>query len=228
MNSKLVRSIINVVLVLIILCFVWPFDTPRQGILIKSIGAPISFKNEKERREALIIQRLDDIRQIETMYKQEYNRYTDDFDSLIYFCNTYKIPIIKTIIHKEDTAYFNEHNDYRTSSEVIDSILVKDSLFGKRPDFNINHIRFVPGVEPPTKFEIHSDFVPHGGISVPVIEVKTPFEVYLAKPGPKFTEKEWNTRVKNEKAELEQLDKYAGKKFGSLQEATTDGNWEKL
>ena len=62
---------------------------------------------------------------------------------------------------------------------------------------------------------------------MPVFEVKTPYDVYLSVPGSKFTEKEWNTRVQNAKAEMEQLDKYAGLKVGSLEEASTDGNWEK-
>ena len=61
-----------------------------------------------------------------------------------------------------------------------------------------------------------------------MFEVKTPYEVYLNTPGDKFTEKEWNTRVQNVKAEMEQIDKYAGLKVGSLEEASTDGNWEKL
>ena len=34
--------------------------------------------------------------------------------------------------------------------------------------------------------------------------------------------------IQNAKAEMEQLDKYAGLKVGSLEEASTDGNWEKL
>jgi hypothetical protein len=52
--------------------------------------------------------------------------------------------------------------------------------------------------------------------------------VYLATPGSKFNEKEWTTRLNNIKAEMEQIDRYAGLKVGSLEEASTDGNWEKL
>lgn len=228
MNSKLTRYIINAVMVIIIICFVWPFNTPRQGILIKSIGAPISFKNEKDKREEQIIQRLKDIRDIEILYKQENNKYTASFDTLIDFCSNFEIPIVKVIVDTTDIEYFNANNDYKTYSDTVDYILVKDSLFGKRPNFDIHHLGMVPFSDPSTTFEIESGSIKHGGISVPVFEVKTPFEVYLAKPGKKFTEKEWNTRVKNQKAELEQLEKYAGLKVGSLEEASTDGNWEKL
>ena len=228
MNSKVTRTIINIVLVLIIICFLWPFETPRKGILIKSIDAPIAFKNEKENREDVIKQRLIDIRDAEIQYKQANKKYTSNFDTLIYFCSNYEIPIIKMVTDTEDTVYFNEHSDYRTYNDTIGYKLVADSLFGKRENFNINELSIVPFSDPITTFEIQDSIIKRGGISVPVIEVKTPFEVYLSKPGKGFTEAEWNTRVRNEKAELEQLDKYAGRKFGSLEEASTDGNWEKL
>ena len=228
MNSKVTRTIVNIVLVLLIICFLWPFETPRQGILIKSIGAPISFKNEKRHREEQIVQRLKDIRDAEIQYKQANNKYTSNFDTLIDFCKTYEIPTIKMVTDTADTVYFNEHSDYRTYSDTIGYRLVADSLFGKRVNFNLNDLSIVPFSDPVATFEIHDSIIKRGGISVPVFEVKTPFEVYLAKPGKKFTEKEWNTRVRNEKAELEQLDKYAGLKVGSLEENTTDGNWEKL
>ena len=43
-----------------------------------------------------------------------------------------------------------------------------------------------------------------------------------------FSEKEWKQRVDNLKAEKESINRYAGLKVGSMEEATTDGNWEKL
>ena len=121
-----------------------------------------------------------------------------------------------------DTTFTKSIND------TIGYVKVLDSLFGKRPNFNIRDLSIVPFSDPTTTFEIHDSIIKRGGISVPVFEVKTPYEVYLATPGEKFSEKEWNTRVQNIKAEMEQIDKYAGLKVGSLEEASTDGNWEKL
>lgn len=222
MNPKVIRTIVSIVLIVVVICFVWPFETPRQGILIKSIGAPISFKNEKRAREELIVQRLKDIREAELLYKQANNKYTANFDTLINFCSTYEIPIVKMIPDPNDTTFSKTIND------TIGYKLVSDSLFGKREGFQLNELGIVPGSDPTVQFEIHDSIIKRNGISVPVFEAKTPFEVYLAKPGKKFSEKEWNIRVRNEKAELEDLDKYAGLKVGSLEEASTDGNWEKL
>ena len=227
MNSKVTRIIINVVLVIIIICFVWPFSVPRRGILIKSIEAPIAFKNEKDKREKEIIQRLIDIRDVELLYKQTHNRYSSNFDTLINFCTTYKIPIVKMVADTTDLEYLEAHGDFKTSADTVDYVLVSDSLFGKRTDFNINELGFVPYSDPDTLFEIHDSIIKtKSGVPLPVFEVKTPFRIYLKHD--KNDDKEWETRVKNTKVELEQLGKYAGLRVGSLEEASTNGNWEKL
>lgn len=190
--------------------------------VIQSIKAPIDFGNEKDMREAQVVQHLKDIRDAEIQYKQAHNKYTSSFDTLIDFCSNYEIPIVMMVPDPEDTTFTKTIND------TLGYVKVLDSLFGKRNNFNINDLCMVPFSDPATKFEIHDSIIKRGGISVPVFEVKTPYDVYLAKPGKKFTDKEWKTRLENLKAEMEQLDKYAGLKVGSLEEASTDGNWEKL
>ena len=192
-----------------------------DGYLIIKLFLHITQKEQKK-RYAETVQRLKDIRDAEVQYKQAYNKYTSNFDTLIDFCSNYKIPVVNIIPDPNDTTFTKTIND------TIDFVNVSDSLFGKRANFNLKDLSIVPFSDPVTTFEIHDSIIKRGGISVPVFEVKTPFEVYLAKPGEKFSEKEWNTRVNNTKAELEQLDKYAGLKVGSLEEASTDGNWEKL
>ena len=86
----------------------------------------------------------------------------------------------------------------------------------------------MPFSEPQQQFELEAGTVSRNGIDIPVFEARTPYEVYLATPGAAFTEKEWNQRRDNAKAEKESINRYAGLKVGSMEEATTDGNWEKL
>lgn len=214
MNSKLKSILINIVLFAVVVFLAIK--------VIQSIKAPIDFGNEKSTREAQVVQRLKDIRDVEVQFKQAHNRYTSNFDSLIDFCSNYEIPIVKMVPDPNDTTFTKSIND------TLGYVKVLDSLFGKRNNFNIKDLSIVPFSNPTTKFEIQDSIIKRGGISVPVFEVKTPYEVYLATPGEKFSEKEWNTRVQNIKAEMEQIDKYAGLKVGSLEEASTDGNWEKL
>ena len=214
MNSKLKSIIINIVLAAVVVFLAIK--------VVQSIQAPINFNNEKSYREAQVVQRLKDIRDAEIQFKQANNKYTSNFDSLIDFCKNHEIPIVMIVPDPEDTTFTKTIND------TLGYVKVIDSLFGKRSQFNINELSIVPFSDPATMFEIHDSIIKRGGISVPVFEVKTPYEVYLKTPGAKFTEKEWNTRVQNVKAEMEQIDKYAGLKVGSLEEASTDGNWEKL
>ena len=201
MNSKLKSILINIVLFAVVVFLAIK--------VIQSIKAPIDFGNEKSLREAQVVQRLKDIRDAEIQYKQANSKYTSDFDSLINFCSNYEIPIVKMVPDPNDTTFTKSIND------TIGYVKVLDSLFGKRPNFNIRDLSIVPFSDPTTTFEIQDSIIKRGGISVPVFEVKTPYEVYLATPG-------------DIKAEMEQIDKYAGLKVGSLEEASTDGNWEKL
>lgn len=214
MNSKLKSILINIALFVVVVFLAIK--------VIQSIKAPIDFGNEKSFREAQVVQRLKDIRDVEVLYKQANNKYTSNFDTLINFCKNYEIPIIMMVPDPEDTTFTKTIND------TLGYVKVLDTLFKNRSQFNVNDLCMVPFSDPATKFEIHDSIIKRGGISVPVFEVKTPYEVYLNTPGAKFTEKEWVTRVQNVKAEMEQIDKYAGLKVGSLEEASTDGNWEKL
>lgn len=206
MNEKVKSAIINVLLTAVAVFL--------AIMLIKSIKAPIDFGNEKSAREAQVVQHLKDIRDAEIQFKQANNRYTSSFDSLIDFCKNHEIPIVMMIPDPEDTTFTKTIND------TLGYVKVIDSLFGRRANFNINQLGIVPFSNPATEFEIHDSIIKRGGISVPVFEAKTPFEVYLVGMD--------EQRVLNAKAELEQIDKYPGLKVGSLEEASTDGNWEKL
>ena len=190
--------------------------------VVKSIQAPIKFNNEQKAREAKVVERLIDIRNAEVLYKNANNKYTNNFDSLISFCQTAEIPIVNIIPDPTDTTFT------RTINDTIDFIKVMDSLKGKRADFNIKDLSIVPFSDPQQKFELEASTISRNGIEIPVFEARTPYEVYLANPGANFNEKEWNQRRDNIKAEKENMNRYAGLKVGSMDEATTDGNWEKL
>jgi len=182
-------------------------------MVVRSIQAPIKFGNEKKAREVQVIQRLLDIRAAELQYKQAYNRYTSNFDTLINFCTSGEIPIINIIPDPNDTTFTLTIND------TLGYVKVMDSLFKNHENFNINDLRYVPFSDK-VEFELADSIIKRSGISVPVFEAKTPYSVYL-----KGMDEQ---RVKNAIAEMEDIDKYAGLKVGSLEEASTEGNWEKL
>lgn len=212
--KKGLSIVINIILFAIIVFLAWQ--------VVKSIQAPIKFGNEQKAREAKVVERLIDIRNAEVLYKNANNKYTANFDSLILFCQNAEIPIVKIVPDPTDTTFT------RTINDTIGYVKVMDSIKSKREDFNIKDIKFVPFSNPQQQFELESGNIDRNGIKIPVFEARTPYEVYLATPGTAFSEKEWKQRVDNAKAEKESINRYAGLKVGSMEEATTDGNWEKL
>ena len=190
--------------------------------VVKSIQAPIKFNTEQKSRETQVVERLIDIRNAEVLYKNANSKYTNSFDSLIQFCQNAEIPIVKIVPDPTDTTFT------RTINDTIGFVKVVDSIRGSRSNFNINDLKWVPFSQPQQKFELEAGSIPRNGIEIPVFEARTPYEVYLATPGSAFSEKEWKQRVDNAKAEKESINRYAGLKVGSMEEASTDGNWEKL
>lgn len=182
--------------------------------VIKSIQAPIKFNNEQKARESKVVERLIDIRNAEVLYKNLNNKYTASFDTLIAFCQTAEIPVVNIIPDPTDTTFT------RTINDTIDFIKVMDSLAGKREHFNINELNLVPFSNPQQKFELEAGIIKRNGIDIPVFEARTPYEVYLNGLD--------EQRILNAKAEKESINRYAGMKVGSMEEASTDGNWEKL
>ena len=212
--KKGLSILINILLFAVIVFLAWQ--------VVKSIQAPIKFNTEQKARETKVVERLIDIRNAEVLYKNANNKYTADFDSLIQFCQTAEIPIVKIFPDPTDTTFT------RTINDTIGYVKVMDSLKSGRDNFNISDLKWVPFSQPQQNFEIEAGTIQRNGINIPVFEVRTPYEVYLANPGAAFTEKEWKQRVDNTKAEKESINRYAGLKVGSMEEATTDGNWEKL
>ena len=215
--KKGLSIIINVLLFAVIVFLAWQ--------VVKSIQAPIKFNTEKDAREAQIVERLIDIRNAEILYKQANNKYVGDFDTLIQFCQTAEIPIVKM------TSTFNPvDSTYSTITDTVGYLKIMDSIKGKRENFDINSIKYVPFAANHETFELEAGTINRNGVDIPVFEARTPYEVYLATPGEKFNKTKWDERVRNIKAERENniVPKYAGLKVGSMDEAITDGNWETL
>ena len=212
--KKGLSILINILLFAVIVFLAWQ--------VVKSIQAPIKFNNEQKARETKVVERLIDIRNAEVLYKNANNKYTADFDSLIQFCQTAEIPIVKIVPDPTDTTFT------RTINDTLGFVKVMDSIKSTRENFNINDLKYVPFAENQQQFELEAGMIKRNGIDIPVFEARTPYEIYLATPGANFNEKEWNQRRDNAKAEKESINRYAGLKVGSMEEATTDGNWEKL
>ena len=204
MNNKNL-TIINIALAVIAHVLVY--------LVYRSISEPVVFENTRKEREIQVVQNLKDIRSTQILFKQTYNRYTGSFDSLIEYVKTGELPVVNIVADPNDTTFTKTIND------TVGYVKVIDSLFGKRENFDINSIRVVPFSQG-EEFELQAGYIKRGGLKVAVFEAKTPYSAYL-----------WDLdhqRVNNLRAEQEDLEKYAGLKVGSMDEASTNGNWESL
>jgi len=171
--KKGLSIVINIVLFAIIVLLAWQ--------VVKSIQAPIKFNHEQKARETKVVERLIDIRNAEVHFKNVNGGYTNNFDSLIAFCQTAEIPIVKMVPDPTDTTFT------RTINDTIGFVMVMDSLRAGRDHFNINELKFVPFGANNEQFELEAGTISRNGIDIPVFEARTPYEVYLATPGAAFT-----------------------------------------
>ena len=107
-------------------------------LLYSSIMKPIRFQEELTKRNSQIANRIKDIRSAQTLYKQFNNAYTSSFDTLFGFLKTGRIPVIRMIADPTDTTFS------RSISDTIGFIAIQDSLFSKRPNFNMQDLAIIP------------------------------------------------------------------------------------
>lgn len=193
-------------------------------LCVQSILIPIKFNEEKSFREKVVIARLADIRRAQVEYRTAKGVYTNSFDTLIAFVRQGKAPIILkegSLTDKQLEAGLTEKEAVRQGIIKRDTTYVSilESLFGK--NYPIDSIRYVPFSNPLTEFEMEKGELSSGAaaISVKVVEVRTPYTVYLNGLN--------RQEIINIVETQEKMNKYPGLKFGSVTEANNNaGNWE--
>ena len=199
----MVSNIIKVVLFAVIVVLAY--------LLYQSVMGPVQFNNEVEKRKDAVIQNLKDVRSTQEAYKTIYGKFSSSFDTLTNFLLTGNIPVVKMIPDPTDTTFT------KTIRDTIGYIPVKDSLFGRRNQFKIENIRFIP-YSKNELFVLDGGVIEKGGVQVNVFECSAHYNTFL------FDLEQQS--VINLIAAKEQIDKFPGLKVGSMTEASTDGNWE--
>lgn len=197
------QAIIRIVLLVVIIVL---------GYLIyDSILTPVRFERQIKAREAKVIARLIDIRNVQQFYKRQHNHYTASFDTLIRFVKTGEIPVVKMVADPNDTTFT------RTINDTLGYVKVADSLFGKRTRFTVDSLKYIPYTSGLT-FDLKAGKVDRGGLQVSVYEIKVPYAQFL-----KGLDRQLVTNLIKAR---EDIDRFPGLKLGSLEEPSTDGNWE--
>jgi hypothetical protein len=177
-------------------------------LIYNSIMEPVRFNQEIARREAAIIQRLRDIRQVQVAHRSRYQRFNGDLDSLVKFVRNDSLPVILAIGTVPDTL--TEAEAVRAGLVRRDTLWVAaiDSLFRNKryPVDSLPNIPFSHG----KRFTLAADFIERGLVKLPVFEAYARPEQYLSDMDG------WRTYYT----------RMDGLKVGSMIEASTDGNWE--
>lgn len=201
MNVKF--TVIKVVLAVIIVVLAY--------LIYESIMSPVRFNKATSSREAKVIARLVDLRTSEQFFKREHNRYTASFDTLIHFLTKGEIPVVKMIPDPNDTTFT------KTISDTLGFVKVADSLFKNRPNFVLDSLRYIPFSDG-TLFEIAAGQIDRSGLKVGVYEIKAHYSTFLKGLN--------RQQVVNLIKSKEDINRYPGLKVGSMEEPSTDGNWE--
>lgn len=183
-----------------------------------SVYGEIQFNKLKNKRYAVVIERLKDVRDTELAYKELYGKYTNNFDTLIKFVEEAQIPIIQrrdsTILDEEATRRFGGVETFK-SIVLIDTLSfysVKDSLFKGNDNYK-NMANVGVGI-PGAKFELKAGMLE----DIPVFEASVDKSIIL------------NDQDKNLVAQEKQVVSVDGVngpslKVGSMDQVNTNGNW---
>ncbi|TVQ88339.1 MAG: hypothetical protein EA393_08965 [Bacteroidetes bacterium] len=196
------KTIIQIGLAIVILVLVY--------FIYDSIMEPVRFNQEVARREAMIVQRLKDIRQVQVAHRSRYGLFNSDLDSLVQFVKNDSLAVIRAIGSVPDTL--TETEAVRLGIVQRDTIWVraKDSLL-TRTRYPIDSLPYVPFTDG-KRFEMDAGKIERGLTKIPVFEA-----------------------IANPRDFMKDIDRWrvyytrdieAGLRVGSMIEASIDGNWE--
>ena len=210
-------------------------------ICYRSIMDPIEFSNVRAEREKEIVARLIDIRTAQIEYRNNHEgAYADNFDSLIDFLKTAKMPIIlkegelddaqlerglteekalAMIKKAEKTGKWGEvdKEGLRGFRRDTSWIALLDTIYPK--EFVADSIAFVPFGKG-EKFELLTSCdTTKAGSAQYLFEARTPYDVYLQDIN--------DQELANLKYQMKKMDRYCGLKVGDVENPNNNaGNWE--
>ena len=227
------KTVFNIVLALCAVGLVY--------ICYGSIMGPINFDKVQDAREKEIIARLIDIRKAQVEWRQLHEgKYTADFDSLIDFVKTAKLPFVKKegsltdaqleagmtekkamkIIEKaKKTGNWKEVEKEGLMNFKRDTMWVSvlDTIFPK--GFNADSLRYVPFGNG-KQFEMASrQDTTKSGAPLNLFQAQTPYETYMSALD--------TQQLLNLKDLQSKLGKYCGLRVGDIEQPNNNaGNWE--
>jgi len=195
--------------------------------LYDNIMNPIRFNSEKHIRYKETIDELKKIRTAQKAYKNEFEKYTPNLDSLKYFVETGKMTVVRRIGEVPDSIYLQQENNLQKAEKVAlkmgiiirdtSRVNIKDTLF---QGYDLSRFGRVPYTD--LKFEMDTASVTAGGgeLTIKVFEARISNLELLNGMDRQLILNMNDYAIKN--------NRYPGLKVGALKENNNgDGNWDK-
>jgi len=194
------RLIINLILLAIVAALIY--------VLVDSIREPIAFKNEKDKREAAVVDRLMDLRRGQEIYRTisggAFASNWNDFKDVL---TNGQIPYVKVIGDPDDPNFTGEVTYDTTYTNAIDSI--------KSLGWDLNELIQVPFANGKT-FDVQADTLSYQKTLVNVVEVGIKRSAFMGKYADPSYQK-YDARYEPNSII----------KFGDMNKPNTSGNWER-
>ncbi len=192
--------------------------------IYESIRVPIRFEKEKTERFEKVVKRLKEIRSAELAYKEVNGSFTADWDSLIHFVETGKLPLVRRIGMLTDSMIDLGWDEKKA---IAKGLIIRDTTFIPIIDtlfvagFNPKQLRTVPGTD--KDFHLGATILQtSSGVSIPLFQAAAHNNTILHDLKEEYGQEIINL---NDKARTNK--RYPGLKVGSLEEANNNaGNWE--
>lgn len=212
----MIKKLVQVALAIVILGLIY--------VIYQLIATPIRFEKETNQRKALVIDRIKDIRTAERAFKTKYQHFTGDFDSLINFVLNEELELERKIVDEDDSVGLAQLKKAGKKNVETFTIAVIDTIFAPKtltPD-QVKELRYVPFTERKVQYILQAGQLTTGsGVVVPVVECRIPYKAFLDTV-------EYRQEIINMiYNEVNNFNRYAGVKFGSMENANNEaGNWE--
>lgn len=192
-------------------------------IMYRQIATPLRFEKETKERSEAVVERLSDIRAAERAYKSKYDKFTDNFDTLIHFVLNDELQFERKLVDENDSLAMARLKAEGLQNSELFMIRAIDTIFSpkKLTEQQVRDLRYIPGTDNKTQFEIEAGTVEtESKVVIPVVEVRAPYKDFLDTV--KYRQQVINLvddRVKN-------FNEYGGLKFGSMEKGNNEaGNW---
>lgn len=209
------KKAVQIILGIVIVALIW--------WIASLISQPLSFEKQLKERNAVVIEKLKDIRTAERAYKSKYKKFTDNFDTLIYFILNDSLQMERKLVDEDDSIAMARLKRLKKKNVETYYIHVIDTIFNPRKFTveDVNNLRYIPFTNNTVEFYLAAGEAATGSTMVlPVVECRAPYKAYLDTV--EFRQNVINLiddRVNN-------FGQYAGLMFGSMEGSNNEaGNW---